>query len=498
MKKETKQKASVSSDAPKKVHFISLGCPKNLVDSEIMAGTLMKEGYEVSPDAEGADTVIVNTCGFIGDSKKESIQRILEMSALKESNQIRRLVVAGCLTQRYKNDLVDELPEADLFVGSGEFQNIAKILSDNDKGISKKTYFESPTFLQKESTPRVNSQPRHRAYLKISEGCLKRCSFCAIPLIRGNLQSRTLANIVSEAKLLAAGGVKELIIISHDFTDYGWDLRKKNPEAKESPYELLKALVQVDGIEWVRLLYLYPDGITPEIIQLMKTEKKLVKYFDMPLQHINNQVLKKMNRKMTREEISSVLTQIRLEIPDAVIRTQFIVGFPGETEEAFEELMAFVKEQEFDRVGCFQYSPEENTPGGKMDEQVEDEIKERRHNKLMAMQQKISKKKHKALIGKTVEVLVEGYSEESDLLLQGRTSQQAPDIDGIVYINEGEAKLGDMVKVRITESHDYDLVGGIVDLHDENLDSGEALTTLIANAKKNSKGKGAPSARRSK
>ncbi|MFN3453988.1 MAG: 30S ribosomal protein S12 methylthiotransferase RimO [Pseudobdellovibrio sp.] len=451
------------SENRKKVHFISLGCPKNLVDSEIMAGTLMKDGYDVVADAEDADTVVVNTCGFIEDSKKESIQRILDMSELKEQGQIKRVVVAGCLTQRYKDDLVEGLPEADLFVGSGEFQNISKILKNHELGDKKKTFFNLPTYLQEESTPRVNSQPRHRAYLKISEGCMKRCAFCAIPLIRGNLQSRTIQNIVNEAKILAAGGVKELIIISHDFTDYGWDLRRKNPDAKESPVELLRALAEVEGIEWIRLLYLYPDGITPELVDLMKSNKKFVKYFDMPLQHINNDVLKRMNRKMTREEITDALNRIRTEIPDAVIRTQFIVGFPGETEENFEELLKFVAEQQFDRVGCFQYSPEENTPGGKMTDQVDDAVKQYRYDALMSVQQDISSQKHKAFIGKTVDVLVEGYSEETELLLQGRTSQQAPDIDGVVLINDGQAQAGDIVKVLVTESMEYDLIGEIVE-----------------------------------
>lgn len=461
MKTETK-------NDPKKVHFISLGCPKNLVDSEIMAGTLMKDGYEVVGDESQADTVIVNTCGFIEDSKKESIQRILDMAELKKQGQIKKVVVAGCLTQRYKNDLVDGLPEADLFVGSGEFQNIAKILKNHEEGDTKKTFFNLPTYLQQETTPRVNSQPGHRAYLKISEGCMKRCAFCAIPLIRGNLQSRSVENVVAEARLLAAGGVKELIIISHDFTDYGWDLRRKNPEAKDSPVELLRALCKVDGIEWIRLLYLYPDGITPEMIQLIKTEKKLVKYFDMPLQHINDDVLKSMNRKMTRGEVETVLQGIREQIPEAVIRTQFIVGFPGETEEQFEEMLEFIAENEFDRVGCFKYSPEEGTPGGKRTDQIDDEIKDRRHNAVMEVAQRISRDKHAAMVGRTLDVLVEGFSEETDLLLQGRTSQQAPDIDGVVLINDGQARKGDMVKVRITESMEYDLIGEIVTGDEEN------------------------------
>jgi ribosomal protein S12 methylthiotransferase len=455
-------KTEGQSTGKERVHFISLGCPKNLVDSEIMAGTLMKDGFEVVGDAEGADTVIVNTCGFIEDSKKESIQRILDMAQLKESGQVKRVVVAGCLTQRYKNDLVEGLPEADLFVGSGEFQNIGKILKNNTAGETKKTFFNLPTYLQEEATPRINSQPKHRAYLKISEGCLKRCAFCAIPVIRGNLQSRTLQNVVNEAKLLVAGGVKELIIISHDFTDYGWDLRRKNKEASESPLELLKALSESSGAEWIRMLYLYPDGITPEMVQLIRTTKNLVKYFDMPLQHVNNQVLKSMNRKMTREEIVSVLNNIRTEIPEAVIRTQFIVGFPGETEEQFEELLAFIAEQKFDRVGCFKYSPEEGTAGGKMDNQIDEETKQRRYEAVMEVQQNISREKHRAFVGKTLEVLVEGLSDETDLLLQGRTSQQAPEIDGVVLINDGEAQIGDLVRVLITDSMEYDLIGEIV------------------------------------
>ena len=447
---------------PAKVHFISLGCPKNLVDSEIMAGTLMKDGYEVVGEADQADTVIVNTCGFIEDSKKESIQRILDMAELKQEGKIKKVVVAGCLTQRYKDDLVSGLPEADLFVGSGEFQNIAKILKNNEAGNKQKTFFNLPTYLQEEATPRVNSQPGHRAYLKISEGCMKRCAFCAIPLIRGNLQSRTIEAVVAEAKLLVAGGVKELIIISHDFTDYGWDLRRKNPERKDSPVELLKALDQVEGLQWIRLMYLYPDGITPEMVSVIKNSKKIVKYFDMPLQHVNNEVLKKMNRKMTREEIETALMNIREAIPEAVIRTQFIVGFPGETEEQFEELLTFIAEQKFDRVGCFKYSPEENTPGGKMEDQVAEDVKDYRHDAVMEVQQNISREKHMAFVGQTIQVLVEGFSEETDLLLQGRFWGQAPDIDGVVLINDGEAKTGDMVKVHITDSMEYDLIGEIV------------------------------------
>lgn len=446
----------------KKVHFVSLGCPKNLVDSEIMLGHMMREGYLITDSPEDAETIVVNTCGFIEDAKQESIQKILEMSGHKTSGNTKNLVVAGCLTQRYKDELVEGLPEADLFIGSGEFQNITKILKARELGSTEKRYFNLPTYLQEDESPRVNSGPSYRAYLKISEGCLKRCAFCAIPKIRGNLQSRKLSSIVNEAKLLVAGGVREINIISHDFTDYGWDLRRKDQAAIERPEELLRELSEIKGLDWVRLLYLYPDGITDEMIEIIKTSPNIVKYFDMPLQHISNSMLKVMNRKMTREEITERLAKIRSEIPEVVIRTQFIVGFPGETEEDFQELLQFVEEQRFDRVGCFQYSPEDNTAGGKMENQIDDETKQRRHDELMALQIEISREKHQAFVGRTIPVLVEGFSEETDLLLQGRMAQQAPDIDGVVLINDGTAKPGDIVNVRITESLDYDLVGAIV------------------------------------
>ena len=444
----------------KNLHFISLGCPKNLVDSEMMMGSLMKNGYKVTDDPDKAETIVVNTCSFIDEAKQESVQKILEAADLKESGAIMKLVVTGCLVQRYKDDLVEELPEVDAFIGSGEFQNISEILS---KPQEKKDFYNLPTYLQQDDTPRVNTEPFYRAYLKISEGCLKRCSFCAIPKIRGNLQSRKLPSIINEAKLLVAGGVREINVISHDFTDYGWDLRRKDKEAIESPFELLNQLSQVEGLDWIRLLYLYPDRMSDEMIQLMKERPNLVPYIDMPLQHINNRMLKVMNRKMTRDQIEEVLNKIRTAIPEAVIRTQFIVGFPGETEEEFQELLSFVQEQEFDRVGCFTYSPQDGTPGGKMDDQIDEETKQARYHQLMSLQMDISRKKHQRFIGQTVQVIVDGESEETELLLQGRMSTQAPGIDGVVLINEGQADVGEMVNVEITESHDYDLIGRIVE-----------------------------------
>lgn len=443
----------------KNLHLISLGCPKNLVDSEMMLGSMMKDGYQVTDDAELAETIVINTCSFIDEAKAESVQKILGAAELKNKGRLKNLVVTGCLVQRYKDDLVKELPEVDVFIGSGEFQNINKIIGDES---GKKDYFHLPTYLQEDDAPRVNTEPFYRAYLKISEGCLKRCSFCAIPKIRGNLQSRTIPSIVNEAKLLVAGGVREINIISHDFTDYGWDLRRKDKAAIESPYELLKALSEVEGLDWIRVLYLYPDGITDQLIDLMAEKPNLVPYFDMPLQHINNEMLKVMNRQMTGEEIKAVLQKIRTKIPGAVIRTQFIVGFPGETEEIFNELLDFIEEQQFDRVGCFTYSPQQGTSGFKLEETVSEEEKQNRYDELMRLQMEISREKHQAYVGKKISVVVDGESDETELLLQGRMATQAPGIDGVVLINDGQAQVGDQVWVEVTDSHDYDLIGHIV------------------------------------
>ncbi|MFK8137463.1 MAG: 30S ribosomal protein S12 methylthiotransferase RimO [Bdellovibrionales bacterium] len=446
----------------KKFHIVSLGCPKNLVDSEMMLGKLSKDGYSHTDNAETADTIIVNTCSFIEDSRKESVETIMEMAALKDSDKNKKIVVTGCLPQRYKDDLADSLPEADIVIGSGEFQNITEILKESDEKPGQQIrHYHLPTYLQTEETPRISSGPRHSAYLKISEGCKKRCAFCAIPKIRGNLQSRSLDGVISEAKLLVGSGAKEIIVISHDFTDYGWDLARKDDTRRESPYQLLKELSEVEGLDWIRVLYLYPDGIDEKLIQLFKEKKNLLPYFDMPLQHINNEVLKRMNRKMTKQEIQVALNLIRKELPEAVIRTQFIVGFPGETEEQFEELLDFVEETRFDRVGCFMYSPEESTAGGRMTDQLDQDTKQDRHDRLMALQKDISNEMHQRFVGKILDVIIEGVSEESELLLQGRMTGQAPEIDGVVYINQGTAAVGEIIKVKITDSHDYDLVGEI-------------------------------------
>ncbi len=439
------------------VHFISLGCPKNLVDSEIMLASLKKEGYTITEKPQKAHVIVINTCGFIQSAKEESLSNILQMSRFKNNGYLQKLVVTGCLVQRYKDELAKELPEVDVFIGSGLFQDISKILKSK-----KRTFYHLPTHLQTKKDKRVNSQLSHRAYLKISEGCKKRCSFCAIPLIRGNLQSRSLSDVTEEAQTLTSQGVKELIVISHDFTDYGWDLRRSDPKAKESPYTLLKALSENSNASWIRVLYFYPDGITDEILHLYKEKENLVKYFDMPLQHINNKLLKKMNRRMTKENIKHNLKKIRKIIPEAVLRTQFIVGFPGETEDQFQELLEFIEEFQFDHVGCFTYSHEEGTPSSRMTGLINEEVKKYRYETLMDLQRKISSKKCLGRIGKTLSVLVEGVSEQTPWLLQARHSQQAPDIDGLTYINEGFALKGEIVNVQITHAHDYDLVGKTV------------------------------------
>ena len=447
----------------KRVHIVSLGCPKNLVDSEIMLGSLKQQGYEATDNPEEAQAIIVNTCSFIEDSRRESVQTILEMAQFKEGDPGKKLVVAGCLPQRYKDELADALPETDIVIGSGEFQNIAQFLEEAERSPGKQQrHYHLPTFLQQEQTPRLSSGPGFRAFLKISEGCKKRCAFCAIPKIRGNLQSRTLEAVVSEAKLLVASGVKEIIVISHDFTDYGWDLRRKQAESPESPLALLRSLSEIEGLEWIRVLYLYPDGINQDLIDLIREKKNLLPYFDIPLQHINNSVLKRMNRKMTKEQITEAIALIRQNLPDAVIRTQFIVGFPGETEEEFEELLQFIEDTRFDRVGCFQYSPEEHTAGFKMTDQIDEETKRYRYEQVMSLQKDISNEMHRRFVGRRIPVIIEGYSKETELLLEGRMQGQAPEIDGVVYINEGTASPGEIVTVEITDSHDYDLVGRIV------------------------------------
>lgn len=443
-----------------RVGIVNLGCPKNQVDGEIMAATLVNGGYQLESNLENADVVVINTCAFIESAKRESIRTILNIAELKKTGRLKKLVVTGCLAQRYKQELAELMPEVDIFIGTGDFPRIDEILSSpKPKGF----YFEHPTFITEEVKPgfRLNSEWPWRSYLKISEGCQKRCSFCAIPLIRGNLKSRSLKSILAEAKLLAASGVKELIIVSHDFTDYGKDLRRKDPTAIETPAKLLRELNEVEGIEWIRILYLYPDGVTDELLQAISESPKVLPYFDMPLQHVNDDILKRMNRKMTRSQVEKVIEKIKRYFPQAVLRTQFIVGFPGETDSQFNEILDFLNQYELDYVGCFTYSQEEKTPAGSMPDQVPDSVKRQRYDCLMKFRRNQHVKIMKKYLNKVLPVRIEGHSKETEFLLEGRFWGQAPEIDPVVLINAGSAPLGELVPVRITDVVEYDLLGHI-------------------------------------
>jgi len=441
---------------PEKICLISLGCPKNLVDSEIMLGILKQDNFELIASEEDADILIVNTCGFIGDAKEESINAILRLAQYKETGKCRLLIVAGCLTQRYKDDIAKEMPEVDFFIGTGEYPKIAEIIKH---GSNQRVIAGIPEYVHDYDTPRILATPRYSAYVKIAEGCSNHCSYCTIPAIRGEFRSRPPYSVIKEIENLAVQGVKEINLIAQDTTSYGVDIG-----GSSGLEDLLKKAVKIKGIEWVRLLYLYPNRITKNLIRLMRDEEKICNYIDMPIQHINNRILKAMNRNHTKAQIEAIISMIRQEIPDAALRTSLIVGFPGEMEEEFEELLDFVKETRFDRLGVFKYSQEEDTTAYKMKGQIPENVKKFRLKKIMKAQAKIAGEKNRLLVGKVQKVLVEGISEETEFLLEGRTMAQAPDnIDGITYINKGTASPGDIVDVFITDAGEYDLVGEIAE-----------------------------------
>ena len=448
----------------KKVGFISLGCPKNLVDSEVMMGQLKQKGYEITAEAEDADTVVVNTCGFIDSAKKESIEAILEAARLKTEGKAKRLVVAGCLVERYRDELKAEMPEVDAFIGTSQINDILSVCDPKTNTRSLPVIplgSQSATYLYDESTPRVLATPSHYAFIKIAEGCDRPCAFCFIPQMRGHFRSRRFGSIVAEAHQLAEEGVKELILVAQDSSRYGEDLGKADALA-----HLLRELSHVDGIEWVRVMYTYPTHISDAFLDVLAEEPKAVKYLDMPLQHASQNVLKLMKRGGNRGSLERLIERVRTRVPGIAVRTTFITGFPGETEEDFNELMAFVKNVEFDRVGVFTYSDEEGTPAFDLPDKVDPKIAKRRRDQLMKEQSKIAKRKHKVLVGKTVQVMFEGASNESELLWQGRMETQAPDIDGCVLINDAPEgfvpRAGDLVNVLITEAQEYDLVGRII------------------------------------
>src|SRR6195256_2036354 len=443
-----------------KVGFISLGCPKNLVDSEVMMGQLKRHGYELTADASEADTVVVNTCGFIESAKQESIEAILEAARLKAGGKATRLIVAGCLVERYRDELKAELPEVDAFIGTSQINDILAVCDPHtNTGALPVVQLgnQSATYLYDESTPRVRVPPGHYAFIKIAEGCDRPCAFCFIPQMRGHFRSRRFGSIVAEAHQLAEEGVKELILVAQDSSRYGEDLGKQDALA-----HLLRELSHTDGIEWVRVMYTYPTHISDAFLEVLAEEPKAVKYLDMPLQHASQNVLKLMKRGGSRASLEKLIKRVRERVPGIGVRTTFITGFPGETDEDFEELLAFVNNVEFDRVGVFTYSDEEGTPAYELSKKVEPRIAKQRRARLMKEQSRISRKRNKAKIGSTVRVLFEGESSESDLLWQGRTESQAPDIDGCVLINdapEGFAPLpGDLVNILITDSQEYDLV----------------------------------------
>ena len=427
-------------------------------------GQLKQNGYQITPDATEADTVVVNTCGFIDSAKKESIDTILEAAQLKATGQAKRIIVAGCLVERYRDELKAEIPEVDAFIGTNQINDILAVCDPKTNTRSLPVMpigNQSATYLYDESTPRVLATPSHYAFIKIAEGCDRPCAFCFIPQMRGHFRSRRFGSIVAEAHQLVEEGVKELILVAQDSSRYGEDLGKQDALAR-----LLRELAHLEGIEWVRVMYTYPTHISDAFLDVLAEEPKAVKYLDMPLQHASQNVLKLMKRGGNRKSLERLIERVRQRVPGIGVRTTFISGFPGETETDFEELRAFIKSVEFDRVGVFTYSDEEGTPAYELGEKVQHRVALRRRNALMKEQAKISRRKHKAMVGEVVQVMFEGESKESELLWQGRMETQAPDIDGCVLINdvpEGVApEVGELVSVEITKAYEYDLVGRIL------------------------------------
>lgn len=435
-----------------KVAVVSLGCPKNQVDAEQMLYLLKKEGFSIGCVEADADAIIINTCGFIEDAKKEAIENILDAANYKKEGSCKAVIVTGCLAERYKDDISKELPEVDAVVGLGSHDKIAEITKSVIEG-KKANFYGEKTDLSL-NTPRILGGYPFSAYIKIADGCNNCCTYCAIPLIRGKMRSRKIEDIVAEAKTLAENGVSELIVVAQDTTAYGEDIygEKKLPE-------LLRQLCKIENLHWIRTLYTYPEKITDELIETVANEEKLVKYFDIPLQHINNDILKKMNRKGDKECIISVIKKIREKIPDVTLRTTLITGFPGETKQQFTELCEFVKETRFDRLGCFAYSPEEDTIAATMPNQIDEQVKVDRAEIIMNEQNLIATCKNEEKIGKTAEVLIEGYDDYIRCYF-GRSAADAPDVDGkIFFMSDKPLVIGEYVKVKINDCMEYDLLG---------------------------------------
>jgi len=437
-----------------KAGFISLGCAKNLVDTEVMLGILRDNNIGFTPDPAEAEILIVNTCSFIKSAKEESITTVLNMAEYKTNGKCRSLIIAGCLGQRYKQELLDEIPEADAIVGTGAWQRIMEAVNETLKGNRVVLAGESE-IIYDEKTSRITTTPEYSAYVKIAEGCNNHCAFCAIPMVRGKYRSRTVEDIKREIDHLTERGVKEINLIAQDTTNYGHDLYGKPSLAK-----LLKEVVKVDKLKWVRILYCYPKFFTDDLIDVIAKEEKICKYVDLPLQHAHNAVLKHMNRPDTSEDVEILLKKIRERIPNVTIRSTFIVGFPGETDSQYQTLRNFVEQQHFDKVGVFTYSREEDTPAYDMPNQISEDIMQERYHDLMSLQCKISEETNQALEGQIIDVLIEGRDEEQESVAYGRSYREAPEVDGQIYVEcDTDSKPGDMIKVRIVQGFTYDVVG---------------------------------------
>ena len=439
-----------------KILFISLGCDKNLVDTEVMLGLLASRGYEMTDDETQADIIVINTCCFIHDAKEESIQNILEMAEYKKSGQAKALIVTGCLAQRYRQEILDEIPEVDEVLGTTAYD---KILDAVDAALAGKqeVMLSDIDALPLPETKRLVTTGGHFAYLKIAGGCDKHCTYCIIPKIRGDFRSVPMERLVKEAKELAEQGVKELILVAQETTLYGKDLY-----GEKSLHVLLRELAKISGIRWIRILYCYPEEITDELIRVMKEEPKVCHYLDLPIQHANDEILKRMGRRTSRQQLIDIIGKLRREIPDICLRTTLITGFPGETKEQHEELMDFVDEMEFDRLGVFTYSPEEDTPAALMPDQIDEEVKEERQAELMELQQDIAFDNAQDMVGREVLVMVEGKVADENAYV-GRTYRDAPNVDGLIFINTDEELLsGDFARVKVTGAVDYDLIGELL------------------------------------
>lgn len=444
------------------VLFISLGCDKNLVDTEVMLGILAANGHQMTDDETQADIVVVNTCCFIHDAKEESIQSILEMAELKKGGRLKVLIVTGCLAQRYQSEILEEIPEVDAVLGTTSYEEIAKVIegilseSPMERGDAKMT-MKDIDYLPEVNTRRLVTTGGHFAYLKIAEGCDKHCTYCIIPKIRGNFRSVPMEHLIEEAEQLAEEGVKELILVAQETTLYGVDIygEKKLPE-------LLKRLSAISGLRWIRILYCYPEEITEELIQVIKEEPKVCHYLDLPIQHANDEILKRMGRRTSKQQLKDIISRLREEIPDITLRTTLISGFPGETQEQHEELMDFVDEMEFDRLGVFTYSPEEDTPAAQMPEQIQEDVKAERQAELMEIQQDIVFEQAEEMIGRELLVMIEGKVADENAYV-GRTYRDAPNVDGLIFVNTDEEMMsGDFAKVKVTGATEYDLIGELI------------------------------------